>query len=197
MVDSDTRKITFRELLLPADSLMAAGEGPAVAALFAFEMAWHQLLIPALYLGAAARALDEARLFLRGTRGKDGRPLAELDGMVVDVGRLLVEYRSACATVQAGGRALAAVQSLPRDVGALEGALDMAGVAKRVGTACAERLVGESRRIVGARSFLGGHPLERLSQEVVFGPLGPEVNAVIERRHGRRALGEGSLLELI
>ena len=49
-----------------------------------------------------------------------------------------------------------------------------------------------ARRIIGARSFTGGtpHPIERLSQEIPFGPLGPEVNAGIERRIGKRALQE-------
>jgi alkylation response protein AidB-like acyl-CoA dehydrogenase len=197
MVESDTRKITFRDLQLPAASLIAGGEGQEVSALLAFEMAWHQLLIPALYLGAAARALEETRVFLRGTRGRDDSPLSELDGMAVDVGRVVIGYRSAVAAVHAGGRALAAVKVLPRDVAALDSALDMAGIAKYVGTRCAERTVTETRRIIGARSFLGGHAVERLSREVMFGPLGPDVNAVIERRQGRRALAEGSFLKSV
>ena len=52
-----------------------------------------------------------------------------------------------------------------------------------------------ARRIVGARTYAGGGQLERLSQEIVFGPLGPEVSAVIERRLGTRALDDESFLD--
>lgn len=188
MLDSDTRQITFHDLLVTEESLMAAGDSPEMGHLFFFEMAWHQLLIPALYLGAAARAIEEARRFLCDTRGRDGRPLATLDGMLIDVGRLAIEYHAACSVVQQAGEALGRVQRLPRDSDLLDRAVDLAGTAKYVGTRCAEEVVTAARRIIGARAFAGGHPLERISQEVMFASLGPEVSAVIERRHGRRVL---------
>ena len=92
MIDSDTRKLSFRDLVLEPDSLLLGGGDRALAsALFGFEMAWHQILIPALYLGAAARALEEVRRFARTTRDRDDRPLAELEGIVVEVGRLGID----------------------------------------------------------------------------------------------------------
>jgi len=195
MIDSDTRRIIFHDLFVPEDNLLAAGHGAGASALFGFEMAWHQLLIPVLYLGAAARALEEVRGFLRATVGRDDRPLAELDGMVIDVGRLAIEYESACCVVRAAGDQLAEVRRLPADAPRLDRALDLASTAKYTGTRCAEHLVEAARRIVGARAFTGGHPLERLSQEVMFASLGPEVSAVIERRYGRHALGERPFAE--
>lgn len=194
MLDSDTRQITFRDLSLSNESLLAGGNDPRVAHLFGFEMAWHQLLIPSLYLGAAARAIEEVRKFLRATRGRDGRPLADLDGMLIDVGRLALEYHAACGVVQHAGEALGQVRQLPRDAELLDRAVDLAGTAKYVGTRCAEAVVTAARRMIGARSFAGGHPLEKLSQEVMFASLGPEVSAVIERRHGRRVLEGDSFL---
>ena len=196
MIDSDTRKLTFNDLALSADSLLVSREeGPLAGSLFAFEMAWHQILIPALYLGAAARALDEVRLFARATRDRDDKPLSDLDGVIAEVGRLSIAYQSACAIVHQAGEALGEVQELPRDQVALERAIDLAGAAKYAGTRCAEDTVAAARRLIGARAFTGDHPIERLSQEVMFGVLGPEVSAVIERRHGRRVLGERSLLD--
>lgn len=190
MLDSDTRRITFHDLFVPEEGLIAGGKSPSTSALFAFEMAWHQLLIPALYLGAAARAIEEIRRFLRSTLDRDKRPLAELDGMVIDVGRLALDYESACSVVRYAGDKLAAVRRLPRDAEQLERALYLASGAKYTGTRCAEQVVAAARRIIGARSFADGHPLERLSGEVIFGPLGPEVSAVIERRYGRQALAD-------
>ncbi|HEX8186557.1 MAG TPA: acyl-CoA dehydrogenase family protein [Blastocatellia bacterium] len=196
MLDSDTRQITFNNLFLPEEALLAGGDARHAALLFSFEMAWHQLLIPALYLGAAARAIEEARMFLRATRGRDERPLSELDGMIIDIGRLTIEYRSACCVVQQAGQALGEVMELPRDSQLLDRAVDLASAAKYVGTRCAEAVVTATRRIVGARAFVSGHHLERLSQEVMFASLGPEVSAVIERRYGKKVLDEHSFFDL-
>ncbi|GAA2798155.1 acyl-CoA dehydrogenase family protein [Saccharopolyspora taberi] len=192
MQDSDTRQITFHDLELTEDDLLLSPANPQAGLLIEHEMAWHQLLIPALYLGAAAGALEAVRTFLRGTTGRDGKPLAELDGMVVDVGRLALDHRSACFTVLQAGETLATVRRLPDDEEALRRAANDARAAKYVGTRCAEEIVTAARRIVGARSYAGGHVLERLSQEVAFGPLGPEVSAAIERRYGEAALGDES-----
>jgi alkylation response protein AidB-like acyl-CoA dehydrogenase len=195
MIDSDTRQIVFHDLLVPKDRLIAGGNDPQVGLLINFEMAWHQLLIPALYLGAAARAIEEARKFLRATRGRDGRPLAELDGMIIDIGRMALDYHSACCVVHQAGQALGDVKRLPEDARLLERAVDLASAAKYTGTRCAESVVTSARRIIGARAFAGSHPLERLSQEVMFASLGPEVSAVIERRYGRRALDDYSFFD--
>lgn len=196
MIDSDTRRVTFHDLSLPEDALLATTRDELTQLLFHFEMAWHQLLIPALYLGAAARAIEEARVFLTSTRGRDGRLLSELDGMVIDVGRLALEYSCACRVVEVAGDALGEVVSLPRDARQVERAVHLAAAAKYVGTRTAESVVTAARRIVGARAFTGGWALERLSQEVVFASLGPEVSAIIERRYGKLALGAESFLDL-
>ena len=195
MIDSDTRRIAFHDLLLPESALIATAHEGLAPYLFGFEMAWHQVLIPALYLGAAARAIEEVRIFLTSTQGRDGKPLATLDGMIVDTGRLVLDYRAAMLTVEKAGEALAGVTRLPRDAGLLDRAIRLAGAAKYAGTRTAEAIVTLARRIVGARSFAGTCPLERLSQEVMFGALGPEVSAVLERRAGKEALEAHSFLE--
>jgi alkylation response protein AidB-like acyl-CoA dehydrogenase len=195
MIDSETRQITFHDLLLSEESLLIDNKIEDLGLVSRFEMVWHQGLIAALYLGAAARAIEEARKFLRSTRGRDDRPLAELDGMVIDIGRLVLDYRSAHSLALRTGDALGAIRRLPHDIPLVEEAMSQASAAKYVGTRCAENVVAAARRIIGARAFIGGHPLERLSQEVMFGPLGPEVSAVIERRFGQMALQERSFSE--
>jgi alkylation response protein AidB-like acyl-CoA dehydrogenase len=195
MLESDTRRLTIRDLALSEENLFLSGAGARMEHLLAFEHTWHQLLIPTLYLGAAARALEEARRFLRSTKGPDDHPLAELDGMIVDVGRLLIEYRSArCLALQAG-QGLTSLTQTPVNAQTLEDVFDLAGASKLVGTRCAEEILGVARRIIGTRAFTGGHPIERLSRDIMFGPLGPKVNAAIERTYGQRVLGERSFLE--
>lgn len=195
MLDSDTRQIRFHDLELTSDNLLIDPLNEDSAQLFAFEMAWHQLLIPALYLGAAAGALDEVRRFLRATKGRDDQPLAGLDGMVIDTGRLAIAYRGACHVLLNAGNSLARIRRLPADGELLAAAAEDASIAKYIGTRCAEDVVAAARTIIGARAFTGNHLLERLSREVIFGPLGPEVGAVIERRAGTRALADRSMVE--
>jgi alkylation response protein AidB-like acyl-CoA dehydrogenase len=188
MLDSDTRRITFHDVRLPADALIATAQNKIANTLVPFEMTWHQLLIPALYLGAAARAIEEVRKFLVATEGRDGRALATLDGMITDVGRLALDYQSALCTVKKAADSLIAVRELPRDTDKVEQAVQLASAAKYTGTRAAESIVTAARRIVGARAFTGDCVLERLSYEVMFSSLGPEVSAVIERRYGKLIL---------
>lgn len=197
MIDSDTRRVTFHDLALAETDLLMSGKTEQMSQLIGFELAWHQMLISTLYLGAAARAIEEVRLFLRSVRGASDRPLAELDGMVVDTGRLVLRYRAAWSLVEKAAKALGGLARPPLATAALDNVLDIAGTAKHTGTISAEEIVTAARRIIGARSFTGGHPLERLSQEAPFGPLGPELNATIERRLGRRTLGETSFLGVL
>jgi alkylation response protein AidB-like acyl-CoA dehydrogenase len=196
MVDSDTRRFTFENVFLPAEALLMSGVIEQMVKMNRFQLIWHQLLISALYLGAAARALDEVRLFLRSVQGQDG-PLAGLDGMVVDVGRLVIRYRSAWALVRHTADQLSKFkQDEAVSPVSIDDLIDLACVAKHSGTICAEEVVTAARRIIGGRSFTGpvSLPLERFSLEILFAPLGPEVNAVIERRMGRLALKENPIL---
>ena len=197
MLDSDTRRIQFQDVFLPAEALLLSGATEQMLRLHQYETIWHQLLTTSLYLGGAARALDEARLFLRSVRGKDGRPLAELDGMVIDVGRLVIRYRTVWALVMQTADQLGQLAKSSLDLASLEALVELACTTKYAGTICAEEVVTAVRRIIGARSFAGVvvQPIERLSLETPFGPLGPEVNAAIERWLGRRALGETSIID--
>jgi alkylation response protein AidB-like acyl-CoA dehydrogenase len=108
--------------------------------------------------------------------------------MVIDTGRLALEYVGARSLLDAAGKALSCVNELPRDADRVMEAVQIASAAKYIGTRTAEAIVTTARRIVGARAFTGECVIERLSQEVMFGALGPEVSAVIERRFGKDVL---------
>jgi alkylation response protein AidB-like acyl-CoA dehydrogenase len=195
MLDSDTRRVTFHNQFVPADSLLHIGNDELMTQLLKYQLTWHQGLLSALYLGAAARAIEEGRLFLRSVQGPGQGPLAELDGLVADMGRLAIRYRSARSLSQAAAAAIQGLTERPLHLAASDEVFDLACAAKQVSGRCAEEVVTQVRRIIGTRVFMGQHPLERLSQEVIFGPLGGEVDAIIERRIGRRILGEGSFLD--
>jgi alkylation response protein AidB-like acyl-CoA dehydrogenase len=189
MIASDTRRIEFRDLYLPAESLLQGGRSGEMAKLNQFWLSWHVTMVSALYLGAAARAIEEVRRFLRSA-SLEGKLLAELDGMVVDAGRLALRYRAARAVVDRAVEALGRLAQDAFDSQRITKTFELATAAKYVGTNYAEEIITKARKIIGTRSFTGGHPLERLSMESPFGPLGPEPDAFIERLHGRAVLGE-------
>ena len=196
MRDSDTRRVTFHDLQLDKSHLLVSGrEYSDIPLITTFQLTWHQVLLAALSLGPIDRALDEGRIFLRSTRRPDGTPLAELDGMIVDMGRLAVSCRVARSSVDQAGLTLARIASQPLEHRSLNEAFELACATKYFCTGRAEAVVGAVRRMIGARLFTGGQVMERLSKEVVFGPLGGEVNAFIERRVGERMLGEQSFLK--
>jgi alkylation response protein AidB-like acyl-CoA dehydrogenase len=190
MVDSDTRWITMREYYLSVDDLLLSGRGEEMSKLAGFQFAWHQALLPVPFLGAAARAIEETRKFLRTVKAANDKPLAELDGMVADVGRLAIRHRSACSIVHQAGEQLETLARRDPQLSEITDAVELASAAKRIGAQAAEEIVAEARRIIGPRVFTGGHPLERISTEVVFAPMVGEPNAAIDRRYGRLVLGE-------
>lgn len=194
MIDSDTRRIEFHDLYVPEESLLLSGQGKDLLLLNQFELTWHMTMIPSMYLGAAAKAIDEARKFLRSITNTDGKSLAELDGMIVDMARLAIKYQTAKTVLDR------AIEELGRETqGVLEPervrkGFERAAMTKYVGTTYAEEIVTQARRIIGARSFTAGQPLERLSMEALFGSLGPEPGAYIERLVGPGILGEAPFL---
>lgn len=190
MVDSDTRRIALHDHYLSADDLLMKGKNEETSKLSSLQFAWHQTLIPAPFLGAAARAIEEVRKFLRAVKAPNGQPLAELDGMLTDVGRMAIRYRSACCVVHQAGEQLEALIRRNPKLPEIADAVDLACAAKRSAALAVEEIVAEARRIIGPRVFTGGHPLERISTEVAFSPLVGEPLAVIDRRFGRLVLSE-------
>lgn len=183
MLDSDTKSVEFLDLEVPFDQVL---EGPSFAEFLTYAYIWHQGLLAALYLGAAAGALEEGRRFSHRLQGPDGRPLSEMDGHVVDIGRNYVRYLTCCSQVSELGKSLK-LTSADRATNLRELFL-MAARAKYVGTRCAEEIVTYVRRFIGTRGFSGEQVIERLTNEVIFGPLGPELHPLIERMHGTLAL---------
>jgi alkylation response protein AidB-like acyl-CoA dehydrogenase len=91
MADSDTRPVTFENLVLQSfQSIPSTDEGEALG-LHALTRVVFAVMAMAPYLGGAKRALDEACDFLKRVN-VDGKPLAELDGYIADLGRANIQY---------------------------------------------------------------------------------------------------------
>jgi len=185
MLDSDTRRVSFHDTPLRPENVLTTSLDSHFRALFAYTIVWHQGLLGALYLGAAAGAFAAVRRFCQDTALRDGRRLAEVDSVVADLGRLALRYQAAWSLVQRVERGL---EALTRSASDLPTVLDLASAAKYTATSCAEEVVATARRILGARAFTGGNAIERLSQEVVFGTLSLELTPTIERKFGLRVL---------
>jgi len=199
MADADTRPLVFRDADLGPEHLLSidpagdpagggatAGGGPSL--MHAFSRMWFNGLVAAPYLGGAARALDEIRLFARGALTPDGQPLAELDGLVAEVGRLRLDLDAAVGLAR---RLSAAADALaPATFERLAPGLhDAALGVKYHGTRLADEIVRQAVRIIGTRSQVPSHPLAALSQQIAFGVLHPDLGAHTERRFGRQTLG--------
>lgn len=160
-----------------------------------YTTAWFQALIAATYLGAASRALEEVRAFARQVHVPEGGPLAELDGFVVDFGRLALQLKGALALASSFGPALMRVHRLAKSAGdrALSDGMDelveLSSLIKHQSTSAAQEIVLACRRMIGTRSLVAGHPLVELTHLISIGPLHPVIGARFERSLGRQHLG--------
>lgn len=189
MAPSGTRSIIFRGLRLPEDHVVTGGESAGFSHAHEFQRAWFQALIPAVYLGAAEAALAAARDFLQNTRSPAGARLAELDGFVVAFGQQLLELRAVHAVSDALCQPLAACCEPECEPDALQRFVGLAATLKYVAMRQVQHAVDRARICIGTRAMHPDHLLHRLTQQVPYGALHPECEAIVERRVGSAYLG--------
>ena len=97
---SDTHYVTFRDYFV--DDSCRLSNGTTDLRPPAFQRAWFQALIPAVYLGAAERSLQELRLHLGLRKSGHGR-----DCLSSDVGRLLLAQEAALTLSKNAGASIA------------------------------------------------------------------------------------------
>jgi alkylation response protein AidB-like acyl-CoA dehydrogenase len=191
MADADTRSI---EVDAPIDggNVLTRNDDLTRFAMY-YGTAWFEGLISAAYLGAAARALDAARAFAHSVAA-GGAPLADLDGVRVEIGRLGIQLEAALGLRDHVARSFARLGTGdPRR--AIDDLVSACAVAKHASTRIAEEIVTGARRLIGARSMAPGSIVQEISQQVAFGPLHPKVSAIVERDMGERILSFGSFLD--
>lgn len=182
MADTDTRPVHFKDLQLSPIQMVPTGEGDETQGLHALTRVVFAVMAMAPYLGGAQRALQEAAGFLKSVH-LDGKPLAELDGYVTDMGRLQLQYQI-CESLVDGFESRLALLGAGEVAQWLDSQTLSAMAIKYHVTAVCEQLVDSARKIIGTRSLLPSHIVAALSQQIRFAALHPVLNAKIERDFG-------------
>ncbi|MFN8610793.1 MAG: hypothetical protein U0931_24845 [Vulcanimicrobiota bacterium] len=196
MAPSDTRPVDFNDLVLKSRNVLSLHNDLTDHVSF-YATAWFEALCSAVYLGGASRALEEVRKFGRSVHTEDGDMLAEVDGFMVECGRLSVKLRSSLAMARSFGictelycrlvREGAPAQQLDRVANDL---MDCASCIKYTGTEAASHIVDGARKLIGTRCMSLQHPLYPIQEQICFGPMHPTISARLERSAGSEMLGE-------
>ena len=191
---SDTRPVDFNDLIIKRRNLLSTTDELTDHVSF-YATAWFEALVTAAYLGGACRALDEVRKFALSVHTEDGQPLSELDGVVVETGRLAIALRSGLAMASSfatctdryckGVRAGAPAEELDQLANDL---MDCGSVIKYSCTKTAVDIVNSARGLVGTRSMTVDHPIYALNEQICFGPLHPTIPSRMERSVGSEVL---------
>lgn len=184
--ETGTRGVVMERVVLPLENLISGG-AVAFEHAHAYQRMWFSALIPAVYLGAAAAALSEARRFACANQASPGNRLADLDGVAMEFGRLTLSLSSAFIGFETVCQAITRVCKTPDGAGTA-GAADLAAIFKYDCMRSIGEVAPALRRFVGTRSMLPDSKLLRFSQDAMFGPLHPELESLLERRLGRTYL---------
>lgn len=184
--ETGTRSIVIDRVMLPLDNIISGGANVAFCNAHAYQRMWFCALIPAVYLGAAAAAMSEARAFAR-TNAANRAPLADFDGVAVEFGRLALTLGAGFQGFEAVCRHLAEA-SRSSNTDGTDQAADVAAAFKYTAMRAVSEVATSLRRFVGTRAMMPGSKLLRFSQESMFGPLHPELEPLMERRLGRKYL---------
>lgn len=196
MAHSDTRPVDFNDLIIKPRNVLSLYNDLTDHVSF-YCTAWFEAMCTAVYLGGASRALDEVRKFARSVHADGDELLAEVDGFVVDCGRLSVQLRSNLALARSFGVCCDKYCKLVREGGdkrELDGVagdlMDCGTLIKYTATKAATEIVAGARGLIGTRCMVNSHPLYRINEQVCFGTMHPTIPARIERSLGSDMLGE-------
>jgi len=162
-----------------------------------YATSWFEALISAAYLGGAAKALDEVRKFARSVSHDQENLLSELDGFVLESGRLACRHRAGLAFGQSFGpcaakycRAVVEGEDVDYQEALSVDIMDISSAIKYTCTGIAQDVVNGARALVGSRSMAVTHPIHALTEQICFGPLHPIIPARHERECGEELLAE-------
>jgi alkylation response protein AidB-like acyl-CoA dehydrogenase len=177
-----TCSVEFHDLFVPDNMAFPESASSDVSShVHIFQRALFQSLIPAVYLGAATRAMKEAAIFAKAAR------LSELDGVHAELGRSVIHLQGALAATRVCNGAF---ENFVRQPSALhlQAFVEAAAVAKHVGCGVAAEIVTKVQRFIGTRALEPGHAMAEIARLAPFGPLHPVVGAQAERQFGRALL---------
>lgn len=193
---TDTKPLTMTNLVLKRRNMLSVEEWLTYH-VSNYATSWFEAIVSAAYLGGASKALEEVRTFARSVSHDQEKMLSELDGFVLDSGRLVANHRAAIALGQSFGAAAAkycraVINEDPEEVqdGLQADIMDCSSAIKYMTTKVAQDTVNGARALVGSRSMAVTHPIHALTEQICFGPLHPIIPARHERECGEELLGE-------
>jgi len=196
MAPSDTRPVKFNDLVIRLRNVLSLHDDVTDHVGY-YATAWFEALASAVYLGGACRALEEVRKFARSVHADDDQLLAEVDGFVMEAGKLSVALRSSLAMARSFGICADLYCRLVREKapadrlnGVAADLMDCASMIKYTGTKTAQDIVYGARALIGTRCMHVNHPMYALNEQVVFGTMHPIIPSRMERSAGRNLLGE-------
>jgi len=190
LVESDTRGLRCEGTFVPQElNLPIPPEHLASGGAFATSvLAWHLSLCACQFLGGVSHLVDHTLHFARKFKSFDNRPLERLDGVVAEIGQIGLRVGAIEAMIGEVSRALAITP--PAGNGSfLPELLFRAQVANHLGMELIEEVSRRCRRILGTRLFSSGAaPFDRITTELLLGPLVPRNNSLLERDVGHALL---------
>jgi len=196
MAPSDTRPVEFRDLVIKQKNVLSLHNDLTDHISF-YATAWFEALCTAVYLGGASRALEEVRLFARSVHTEEGHMLAEVDGFMVDSGRLALRLRSSLAMARSFGVCADLYCRLIREGAPAEKVnpvandlMDCGSCLKYALTAAASDIVAGARALIGTRGMSVKHPMYAINEQICFGSMHPTLSSRLERSFGTEMLGE-------
>ncbi len=143
-----------------------------------YQRSWFQGLVPAPYLGASLRVLEELKTFSE-QKIKNGKKLAEAENFLENIGTLNLHYKMALHLCDNAAQKLADFKK--DDAQLLEQLFEATVLAKYHATHAAEELVSKARHLMGT-SFLAPDAItNKIYKEIVFGVLQPMADIDIKK----------------
>lgn len=193
---SDTRPLQFDNVVIKRRNVLSLEEWLTYH-VSNYATSWFEALVSSAYLGAASKAMEEVRKFGKLMSPDQQKPLSELDGFVLDYGRMSLKFRSALALGLSYGhlagkycKAVIGEASDEEQDGLSNDIMDLSGCIKYTCTQVAQDTVNACRTLIGTRSMSVSHPIHALTEQICFGPLHPIIPARAARDEGEEILGD-------
>ena len=194
MLHTDTRILDYQDLVVE-DSWVLADQNDDTYDLLHFSTSWFEALVSACYLGAASRALAEARKFSLEVVTSHGCLLGEMDGVQTDLGRLRMILEGAVLRASRFGEWVERIYDFDSDKAGAR-LLEESSAIKYSCSQAVEAVVNGVRALVGTRTMSPGSILLRINEQAHFAQLHPLMGAIIERDLGRQVLSQEPFLGL-
>ena len=146
-----------------------------------YQRSWFQGMVPAPYLGASQRVLDELKLF-SAEKIKNGKKLSESEAFRKSLGGLMIKYQTAMQLCANAGQKMSEFRR--DDQPLTEQLFEATVLAKHYATHGAEEIVTTARHLMGT-SFLAPNSMtNKIYKEIVFGVLQPMSDLDIKKYFG-------------